>query len=280
VAGEARPLIAELGSALPDEIGVWGRACPRDKAPRRCYALSYEAPMRVVVFIGILATGCAAVRSAGGANPAGERAALAVQSDPVRESATSRGDGLYPLDEALKDALSGPWEHIGTGPWYGNFSVHACAYRNERVIVVNVYCTRKEPQAFRIDVYSPTRGWVSIYAEAKVPVSTVMRRDYFSFNAAAQPPPRPQAGLPPLALTMSFRELQRYDRRLNERFLPICYGGVAIRRPQGGCLGELAPRAAKWAERNRPFLEQPPDDWYHIIRELRALAGKRGKNLD
>ena len=163
--------------------------------------------MRVVLFLGILATGCAAGRSPGGAHPAGESAALAVQSGPVRESATAHGDGLYPLDEALKDALSGPWKHLGTGRWHGNFSVPACAYRNDRVFLVNVYCTRKELQAFRIDVYSPTRGWVSIYAEAKVPVSTVRRRDYFSFNAAAQPPPRPQAGLPPLALTMLFPEL-------------------------------------------------------------------------
>jgi hypothetical protein len=145
--------------------------------------------------------------------------------------------------------------------------------------LVNVYCTIKEAKAFQIDVYSPTRGWVRIYAEAKVPVSTVRRRDYFSFNAETQPPPRPEAGLPPLALTMSFAKLQRYDQRRYERFLPACYGGVEIHRPQGGCLGELVPRAAKWAERNRPFLEQPPDDWYHIVRELRALAGKHGKNL-
>ena len=220
------------------------------------------------------------MRSPGGTDPAHERAASAVQSDPRRESAPAHGDGLYPLDEALQDALSGPWEHLGTGPWYGNARLPACAYRNGRVIVVNVYCTSKEPLAFRLDVYSPTRGWVRIYAEAKVPVSTVRRRDYFSFNTEAQLPPRPEAGVPPLALTMSFAELQRYDRRRYERFLPACYGGVEIHRPTGSCLGELAPRAAQWAERNRRFLEHPPDNWYHIVRELRALARKHSKNLD
>jgi hypothetical protein len=85
--------------------------------------------------------------------------------------------------------------------------------------------------------------------------------------------------LPPLTLTMSFSKLQRYDQRRSERFLPACYGGVEIHRPTGGCLGELGPRAAQWAERNRAFLKHPPDDWYHIVRELRALAGKHGKNL-
>jgi hypothetical protein len=203
-----------------------------------------------------------------------------VQSAPRREATTSRGDGLYPLDEALKDALSSPWEHLGTGPWHGNYRAHACAYRNERVIVVNVYCTLKEPNAFRIDVYSPTRGWVRIYAEAKASVSTVRRRDYFSFTAEAQPPPQPEVGLPPLTLTMSFAKLRRYDQRRYERFLPACYGGVEIHRPTGGCLGELMPRAAKWAERNRRFLEHPPDDWYHLVKELRALVGKHSKKLN
>src|SRR3954465_11720024 len=61
--------------------------------------------------------------------------------------------GIYALDEALNDALSGPLTHIGTGPWTGNARVHACAYRNERVIVVNVYCTLKEVKAFRVDVF-------------------------------------------------------------------------------------------------------------------------------
>jgi hypothetical protein len=236
--------------------------------------------MRVGLFLGMLAIGCAAVRSPASADLARQSAAPAVQSAPKRESSTSRGDVLYPLDEALKDALSSPWEHLGTGPWYGNYHVHACAYRNARVIVVNVYCTSKEPQAFRIDVYSPTRGWVRIYAEAKVPVSTVRRRAYFTFTAEAQPPPRPEAGLPPLALTMSFSELQRYDQKRSERFLPACYGGVEIHRPRGGCLGELVPRAAQWAKRNKRFLEHPPDAWYQIVRELRALAGKHGKKLD
>ena len=234
--------------------------------------------MRVIVFLGILAAGCAAERSPGGAVPARESAAPAVQSAPGREAALSRGDVPYPLDEALQDALSGPWEHLGTGPWPGNLRAPACAYRNARVLVVNVYCTPKEPKAFRLDVYSPTRGWVSLYAEAKVPVSTVRRGAYFSFRAEAQPPPRPEAGLPSLALTMSLAKLQQYERRRYERFLPACYGGVEIHRPQGGCLGDLAPLAAQWAERNRAFLERPPEDWYRLVRELRALARKHGKS--
>lgn len=234
--------------------------------------------MRVIVLLAVLASGCAATRPPASPEPAPESPGPQAQPAPVRDPAASRAELLYSLDEALKDALSGPWEHLGTGPWHGNYRVHACAYRNARVIVVNVYCATKEPKAFRLDVYSPTRGWARIYAEGKAPISTLSRRDYFTFTAEAQPPPPPAAGLPPVALAMSFADLQRYDERRYQQFLPGCYGGVEIHRARGGCLGDLAPRAATWAERNTSFFEQPPDDWYRIVRELRALAGLHGKS--
>ncbi len=234
--------------------------------------------MRVGWSFALVATGCGVVQTPGSPGPAGEtEPAPAVRTG--FETAVPQAAVLYPLDEAVKDALSGPWTYVGTGPWHGIHRVHACAYRNDRVVLVNVYCTIKETRAFRVDLFSPTRGRVRIYAEAKVPLSTLARRDYFSFNGEAEPPPGPETGLPSLALTMSFSELQDYERRRYERFLPSCYGGVEIHRPQGGCLRELAPRAAEWAERNRTFLEQPPDDWYRIVRELRALAATHGKNV-
>jgi hypothetical protein len=186
--------------------------------------------------------------------------------------------GIYSLEEAVKDALSGGLTYIGTGPWTGNQRVHACAYRNDRVIVVNVYCTLKEVKAFRVDVFSPTRGRVRIYAEAKAPISTLTRKDYFSFNGESEPAPGPHANLPPFALTMTFPQLLDYDGRRYQRFLPSCYGGVEIHRPQGGCLRGLSSHAREWADDNRAFLREPPDDWYRIVRELRALASLHGKD--
>ena len=44
---------------------------------------------------------------------------------------------LYTITEALDDVAASPLEFIGTGAWFGNASIHACAYRNTRVIVVN-----------------------------------------------------------------------------------------------------------------------------------------------
>jgi hypothetical protein len=185
---------------------------------------------------------------------------------------------VYGLDEALADALSGPLTYIGTGAWPGNHRVHACAYRNERVLVVNVYCTLKEVKAFRVDVFSPTRGRVRIYAEGRAPISTLTRRDYFTFNAESEPPPGRRARLPPVTLAMSFPELADYDGRRYQAFLPSCYGGVENMRRQGGCLRDLAPRASEWAETNRSFLRDPPQEWYRIVRELRALASLHGRD--
>jgi hypothetical protein len=186
--------------------------------------------------------------------------------------------GIYALNEALQDALSGPWSYVGTGPWTGNARIKACAYRNERVLVVNVYCTIKEVKAFRVDVFSPTRGRVRIYAEAKAPVSNLTRRDYFTFTGESEPPPGPRARLPPVSLTMSFQELLDYDGRRYKAFLPSCYGGVEIGRRQGGCLRNLSGHASEWAEANRAFLREPPPDWYRIINELRALAQQHGQD--
>src|SRR5688572_24780201 len=101
--------------------------------------------MRVVLFSALLATGCAALRGPAATEPPPESPAPAPQPLPAPEPAPP--DLLYSLDEVLQDALSGPWEHLGTGAWHGNYRVHACAYRNARVILVNVYCATKEPKA-------------------------------------------------------------------------------------------------------------------------------------
>ena len=76
---------------------------------------------------------------------------------------------------------------------------------------------------------------------------------------------------------MSFPELREYDEKRYGAFLPACYGGTENDRRQGGCLGALAPRATEWAGRNRAFLEHASDDWYRVVRELRALAVQYGR---
>ncbi|HEY5945925.1 MAG TPA: hypothetical protein VIV40_10565 [Kofleriaceae bacterium] len=208
--------------------------------------------------------------------PPEPRPALVAEPPPAPLQVEPKRDAeLYSLDEALADVFSGPLEHIGTGPWFGLFRVNACAYRNARVIVVNIYCTTKEMKAFSIVVLSRERGRAVIYAEAEKPISQLRRGDYFTFKAETSPPP--DASLPPLSLAWKYEELTAWDEKRYYKWVPGCYGGVEIRKPQGGCLQALASHADEWKARNQPFLDDPPADWYRIVREMRARAQRDGK---
>lgn len=187
-------------------------------------------------------------------------------------------DDLYTADEGLRDVLSGELEYLGTGRWPGIERSRACAFRNGRVLIVNVYCTRTETPAFRVDVYSPTRGRVRIYAEANGPVSTRVRSDYFTFMVEGGLPPAPDAAIGHLALNMNYQELSRYEEQRYRAYLPGCFAGERFQQPVSGCLGALAARQGEWTARNQGFVQRANDDWYRVIRELRELATRYGRD--
>lgn len=208
---------------------------------------------------------------------------VAPHSEKETQHATLDGaaaSDLYGIDEALRDVLSGPLTHIGTGAWPGDGRMPACVFRNERVIVVNAYCSLQETQAFRVQVYSPTRGRVVIYAESKTPLSAHMRQQYFTFTAQTEPLPGPDLSIAPLHLEMGLGALRQYEERRYEAYLPVCYGGVELGKPQSGCLGSLAGRASEWPQQNRLFLDQGSSEWYLVVRALRSLASKHGRDPD
>lgn len=188
--------------------------------------------------------------------------------------------GLYAADEALDDVLSGELEYLGTGHWPSIERSRACAFRNRRVLVVNVYCTLIESHAFSIDIYSPERGKVRIYAEANSRFSSKRRAAYFTFRLESAPPPGPETRIPALTLAMSYDELLRYERQRYSAYLPGCHGGEENDHPIGACLGSLASYAGTFAARNRAFLERGSDEWYRVIRQMRALASRYGQNQD
>jgi hypothetical protein len=207
------------------------------------------------------------------------RATSAPRTTPIeqpRQPITERGE-MYALDEALADALSGPLVHIATGPWFGLSRINACVYRNERVFVVNIYCTTKEMNAFSIVVFSPARGRAVIYAEAEKPISQLRRPDYFTFKAETHPNvPDP---FPPVSLAWSYGQLTAWDEKRYYKYAPGCWGGIEIRNPTHGCLRELKGHANTWMQRNHEFLDNPPEDWYRILREMRARAKRDGKHV-
>jgi hypothetical protein len=184
---------------------------------------------------------------------------------------------LYALDDALDDALSGTWQHVGTGNWYGiDERISACAYRNDRVLVVNVYCSTKELNGFRVDILSPTKGRVSLYAEADTPISTLARGKYVTFLGESQ---QADPALPAIA-SVSFAALRAYEEKRVGRGIPLCSGGIELGAPLSGCTGKLDSHEAAWAKRNNPFLANPNAAWYRIVKELRARARKDGKKVE
>jgi hypothetical protein len=240
----------------------------------RAMSMSLRRSRLFFLLASLLALACLAV-ACGGANRSRGPARVASSTRSVAPP-PARVEGLYAADEALRDALSGVREYVGTGSWPGISRMQACVFRNQRVLVVNVYCSLTETQAFRIDVYSPTRGRVRIYAESNGPVSALKRRDYFTFTAESEPPPGPAARMVPLSLTMSFEQLRDYDEKRYSAYLPACYGGQELSRKRGGCLGTLAARNGEWTTRNSAFLDQANEDWYRMVREMRALAKRYG----
>jgi hypothetical protein len=195
---------------------------------------------------------------------------------PLEVTPPRASSELYALDEALADVLSGPLVHIGTGEWFGLYRINACAYRNARVVVVNIYCTPKEMSSFGLVVLSPTRGRVYIYAEAKAPISKLRRPDYFTFKGESEPP-RVDGKLRALDLAFTYAQLRTWDERRYYRNIPGCFGGIEIKRPIDGCMQELASHKERWAARNKQFLTDPPDEWYRIVHDLRGRAQTEGK---
>lgn len=226
---------------------------------------------RLTLVLMLLAAACGSSRRSVWPPPRSQREGAETRlPEPARE------EGFYSAQRALSDVLSGELEYIGRGTWPGIERLRACAFRNQRVMVVNTYCSLHEQPAFRLEVYSPDRGRVRIYAETRGAVSHRQRRDYFTFMVEGSPPPSAAARIPPLTLHMRYEELRRYEQQRYDAFLPSCFAGEQNEREVGGCLGALADRQAEWAAEHQAFLAQANDDWYAVVHKLRQLAARYG----
>ena len=59
-----------------------------------------------------------------------------------------------------------------------------------------------------------------------------------------------------------------------------CFGGEQQHHPKSGCLGKLTSQKKQWTARNRSFLDHANDDWYQVIKQMRALSARYGKDPD
>jgi hypothetical protein len=159
-------------------------------------------------------------------------------------------------------------------------------YRNARVVVVDVYCTTNEMKSASLLVLHPKRGRVRVYAEDRSPISTVPRGGYLHWKLESEELPPPGKIQPPLALGMNVSELVTWEQRRYDLSPPACW----VSRWTGARPGSPSPPSDARCRRKTPDAErawttatvgfgQPPDVWYELIPQFRALAKKHG-NLD
>jgi hypothetical protein len=187
---------------------------------------------------------------------------------PVVVDAAVPEEPRYTVTDALADAKSGKLERIGIGDWPGNFSIKGCIYKNDRVFVVDVYCTYKEQPAFSVVIIAP-QGEVRIYAEANDPISTITRKEYFTFYAESfvfdEPPP--ELATAQYDLVTSWQEKHGEAWRTNPE-LKACSTDM-----------KECPDPT-WLEPARAFIAAPTDDWTWIVNQLRNRAQHSGKYVE
>jgi hypothetical protein len=185
---------------------------------------------------------------------------------------------LYTLAEALADVTSGPLKHVGTGEWFGLFHVYSCVYRNDRVFVVNIYCTKtREKTAFGLVVLSPTRGRAYLYAEGHKPITELARADYITYRFEAEINVGDDR-LPAVSLDLTYAQLREWDEARYKRYAPGCFAGVEINRPVNGCMQQLKEFERSWPDAHREILEDPPDVYYKLVRDFRERAKREGRD--
>lgn len=173
---------------------------------------------------------------------------------------------FYAIGDALADAKASPLKRLGIGAWPGNYSIKGCIYKNDRVFVVDVYCTYKEQVAFSVIVIHPTKGEVRIYAEANDPISTVERSAYFTFNADSYAPDAP----PPDLKTATFDQVTAWQDEFDKHWR--VQGAVY---PCGTDMTNCADPT--WLAPAKDFIESPGDDWRWVVDQLRNRAQHDGK---
>ena len=183
---------------------------------------------------------------------------------------------LYPPADALADAASGPLRYVGTTIWYGRYGIPSCIYRNEKVFVINSYCTLKEINPHGVIVIHPERGQVSFKARGVQgkPVSTLRRAQYAEWGFSSMD------GKSGLTLEASADELVAWEER-RRRFYrnPGCGAGQASPSSKmgGRCVDKTPDFEAWWRGVYPPVLQAPPESWYALVKDLRQRARKDGK---
>jgi hypothetical protein len=203
-----------------------------------------------------------------------------IESPPSKPVLVQKTEApLYTLEDVFADVTSTPLAYVGTGEWFGLFHVYSCVYKNAKVFVVNIYCTKtREKSAFGMVVLSRARGRAYLYAEAESkPISPLRRADYITFRFEAEQIPVDDK-LPALSLDWSYAELRKWDETRYNHYPPGCFAGIEIKRPVNGCMQQLKEFEHTWPESHAAILANPPDVYYQLVNDFRTRAKREGRD--
>jgi hypothetical protein len=181
---------------------------------------------------------------------------------------------LYPPDEALADALASPLKHLGTGVWPGRYKIPSCVYRNEKVLVLDSFCTIREMNPTTVWIFHPERG-IAIFSatgDRGALVSQVKRNQYEQWTFASLDP------YPGMDLTFGFEELTDWEKRRSVFSRGSCSAALVTTSPTRATCSFKTPEIEEWWQGYyRPMLDEAPTGWYELIKRLRKLAPRYGK---
>src|ERR1041385_5344607 len=233
-----RPVWAGASSCLAALALLFASACDEPLAPPHPGDKPYhQAPARDAAVARVVSPADAQVVVAIDA------AAIAIDAPPSAPEVPAAPG--YSAIDALADAKASPLTYVGIGAWPGNYSIKGCVYKNDRVFVVDVYCTYKEQVAFSVVIVNPDKGEVRIYAEAEKPISTITRAEYFTFEVDSFPPGEGPAV--PALKTATFQQVADYTQNVYNARIAMPGMGTAE------------------VPANGDFVREPPDDWTWII---------------
>ncbi len=208
---------------------------------------------------------------------------IAESKDSMDEKEESSSAELKPLGDDLKQrsdiiaftpelavnlALSSPLQRVKRG-MFKNDTIQSCLYRNQNVLVVDGYCTNKEAGVVQVVIYSLDLGRVSIYSEPGTAPSNVRRDAYRNEQWSVS------WRLPKVENFCSGSSLSEVnDFEFVETFDNLCLSNresclAAFRDTKNVyCKGFKSDAATEWVSNANEFWDNPPEQWYTLIKTL------------
>ena len=180
---------------------------------------------------------------------------------------------VYTVTEALDDVLSGPLEFVGHFASPGLFQVLACAYRNDKVLVIDERCLPDARGRMTLHIYAPDVGRLVLWGRTAdgAPLQSMSPSSYESFGVASYPP-APVGVEPAIRIGMSAVEMREHQeamrtlgserRRQGIPQEPACWHS-SDQAPQCD-----RPNGSDFAASAASFVASPPSAWAQLLETM------------